>query len=187
MKLPTPQTHPNFPLWPLGYTPEQVFELFFPAHFRFLCNPSRPSVCGRFGPPEDRLWRFEFVVQKDEDPQKMATPEEARRIIFPYITHPGSRYGLTKPVQFPEDCIICLRSRPFSFLARSCNRWVDGRVILAGDAAHVFPPFGMLISSSSHFCKMIRLNGLCRWPRYRIWIPGCHGSSLEACLSESKP
>ncbi len=72
----------------------------------------------------------------------MATPEETSKIIYPYITHPGSWYGLREPVRFPESCIKTLRSRPFSFVARSCNKWSVGRVILAGDAAHVFPPFG---------------------------------------------
>ncbi|KIW12496.1 hypothetical protein PV08_09773 [Exophiala spinifera] len=140
--LPDEKSHPDFPLWRLGYTPQEVYDLFFPRDFRFLCNPKRPSVCGRFGPPADRLWRFEFVVQKDEDGQQMAKFEETSKIIYPYITHPGSRYGLAQPVRFPEDCIKTLRSRPFSFVARSCNKWALGRVILAGDAAHVFPPFG---------------------------------------------
>ena len=142
MRLPTPESHPNFPLWALGYKPEQVYDLFFPQDFRFLCNPSRPSVCGRFGPPGDRLWRFEFVVLDGEDGNHMASREEATKIIFPYITHPGSRYGLDSPVSYPEDCITILRSRPFHFSARSCNKWALRRVIVAGDAAHVFPPFG---------------------------------------------
>lgn len=72
----------------------------------------------------------------------MASLEETRKIIYPYITHPGSWYGLEQPIRFPEDCIKTLRSRPFSFVARSCNKWSLGRVVLAGDAAHVFPPFG---------------------------------------------
>ncbi|KAK6442808.1 hypothetical protein LTR95_000967 [Oleoguttula sp. CCFEE 5521] len=142
IKLPTPDTHPEFPLWKVGYTPEQVYDLFFPIDFRFLCNPLRPSVCGRFGPAADRLWRFEFVVQAGEDPVKMATFAETSRIIYPYITHPGRRYGLPLQVTYPKDCITTLRSRPFSFLARSCNMWSMGRVVIAGDAAHVFPPFG---------------------------------------------
>lgn len=73
---------------------------------------------------------------------KMATSEETSKIIFPYLTHRGSRYGLAQPVQYPADCIEILRSRPFSFSARSCNKWAEGRVIISGDAAHVFPPFG---------------------------------------------
>lgn len=48
--------------------------------------------------------------------------------------------SLSTDVSFPEDCIQIIRSRPFTFSARSCNKWSLGRVILCGDAAHVFPP-----------------------------------------------
>ncbi|OQE16036.1 hypothetical protein PENFLA_c029G07282 [Penicillium flavigenum] len=142
ISLPTETTHPDFPLWKLGYTPEQVYDLFFPENFRFVCNPDRPAVCGRFGLPSDRLWRFEFVVLAGEDGQEMSNPENIEKVVFPYITHPGGKYGLIQDITFPEDCILVLRSRPFRFAARSCNKWSHGRVVLCGDAAHVFPPFG---------------------------------------------
>ncbi|KAJ5769581.1 monooxygenase [Penicillium odoratum] len=142
MSLPSEKTHPDFPLWNLGYTPQQVYDLFFPEDFRFLCNPERPAVCGRFGRPEDRLWRFEFVVSRDEDGMELAKPARIRQLVHPYLKHEGSRYGLKEDVSFPEDCIEVLRCRPFNFSARSCNKWALGRVILCGDAAHVFPPFG---------------------------------------------
>jgi 2-polyprenyl-6-methoxyphenol hydroxylase-like FAD-dependent oxidoreductase len=48
--------------------------------------------------------------------------------------------SLSQDLMWPVDCIECIRSRPFSFSARSCNKWSLGRVILCGDAAHVFPP-----------------------------------------------
>ncbi|KAF2094411.1 FAD/NAD(P)-binding domain-containing protein [Rhizodiscina lignyota] len=142
LSLPTPQSHPDFPLWAKGYTPQEVYDLFFPFNFRFLCNPSRAAVCGRLGRPDDRLWRFEFVILPGEDGAEMASVESIRRVVYPYLKHPGRRYGLSKDVSYPEDCIEVLRSRPFLFNARSCNKWALDRVILAGDAAHVFPPFG---------------------------------------------
>ena len=43
-------------------------------------------------------------------------------------------------ITFPSDCINVLRSRPFAFSARRCNKFSVDRVLLAGDAAHVFPP-----------------------------------------------
>ena len=73
---------------------------------------------------------------------KMASPEELDKIILPYLTHPGEEYGRHGSIQYPADCIETLRARPFSFSARSCNSWALGRVVIAGDAAHVFPPFG---------------------------------------------
>ncbi|KAI1612263.1 putative monooxygenase [Exophiala viscosa] len=144
MDLPTPETHPDFPLWKLNHTPEDVYDAFFPTGFRFIGNPDRPSVCGTFGPRKERLWRFEFVVDVDkgEDPNEMATYEKMSEVIFPYLTHPGQRYGLNAAVQYPTDCMHLLRSRPFSFSARSCNKWSVGRVLLCGDSAHVMPPFG---------------------------------------------
>lgn len=93
LTLPTTETHPNFALWKLGYTPAEIYDLYFPRDFRFLCNPDRPAVCGRFGMPDDRLWRFEYVVKDVEDPVEMASYESIRRIVFPYLTHPGRRYG----------------------------------------------------------------------------------------------
>lgn len=158
---PTPETHPHLPFWKLGYTPEDVYDLYFPVNFRFICNDKRPAVCGRFYNGVERLWRFEFVVQEGEDAMLMATEKETTKILLPYLTHGGSKYGyvlhsnpafcfLTKfltignssdhPISFPHDCIEVLRSRPFGFSARSCNKWAVGRVILAGDSAHVFPP-----------------------------------------------
>lgn len=142
LKLPSPVTHPDFPLWKKGFDPEQVYEAFFPKDFRFLCNPNRPAICSRVGLDEDRLWRFEFVILPGEDGEIMSSPEKMRQIVFPYITHPGSRYGLDDDIQYPDDCIKVLRSRPFNFSAKSCNKWAQDRVILCGDAAHVFPPFG---------------------------------------------
>jgi hypothetical protein len=33
---PTPETHPQFPLWELGYTPEEVYEVFWPSGFQYV-------------------------------------------------------------------------------------------------------------------------------------------------------
>lgn len=101
LKLPTPTTHPDFPLWAQGYTSEQVYDIFFPKDFRFICNPDRPAVCGRFGPAEERLWRFEYVVLSGEDGHEMASSKNLKKVIYPYLTHPGSRYGYDKSTPMP--------------------------------------------------------------------------------------
>ncbi|TVY68679.1 3-(3-hydroxy-phenyl)propionate/3-hydroxycinnamic acid hydroxylase [Lachnellula suecica] len=89
---PTRETHPEFPLWKLGFTSEQVYDSFFPKHFTFICNPDRPSVCGRFGLTEDRLWRFEFVVKEGEDGLEMAKYENVHKVVYPYLTHLRNKY-----------------------------------------------------------------------------------------------
>ena len=93
LSLPSPESHPNFPLWRLGYTPLDVYDSFFPKDFRFLCNPERPAVCGRFGLAKERLWRFEYRVRKDESGEIMAQEENMKHIVLPYLTHSGSQYG----------------------------------------------------------------------------------------------
>lgn len=42
---------------------------------------------------DDRLWRFEFVVGAGEDPNHLCDMEQLRHLVYPYITHKGSRYG----------------------------------------------------------------------------------------------
>lgn len=37
---PTPETHPKFPLWELGYTSEEVYEEFWPSGFQYVHSKS---------------------------------------------------------------------------------------------------------------------------------------------------
>ena len=90
--LPTPESHPEFPLWKLDLTPEDIYNHFIPENFRFLCNPNKPAICSRFGLPEDRLWRFEYVVRSDEDGTEMASVDNVKKVVFPYLNHWGQRY-----------------------------------------------------------------------------------------------
>ena len=106
---PTRETHPEFPLWRLGFTSDEVYDLFFPSDFRFLCNPSRAAVCTRFGSLTDRLWRFEFVVQPGENPEDMATDHTVREVVLPYLRHRGSRYGYASlPLPLKACCLALL-------------------------------------------------------------------------------
>jgi hypothetical protein len=93
MTLPTPKSHPNFPLWRLGSTPEQVYDSIFPKNFHFLSNPTPPAVCGRFGLVEDPLWRFESVVGLGEDCGRLCEMESVKKVVYPYMTHEGRRHG----------------------------------------------------------------------------------------------
>ena len=140
---PTPKSHPDFPLWAKGYTPEQVVESFVPEAFRFMCNPDRQCVLSRFGAPKDGIlqWRYEFRTYAGEDPDFLSQPEQVRQLLLPYMVHRGSRYGLKEDVAFPQDCLDFRRTWKYKFEARICTKFHLGRVVVAGDAAHVFPPF----------------------------------------------
>ncbi|KAF4837342.1 3-(3-hydroxy-phenyl)propionate/3-hydroxycinnamic acid hydroxylase [Colletotrichum tropicale] len=142
MTVPTPQTHPNFPLWKYGYTPDEVYDLFWPLGWHFCSPPGRPTATGRFGPHADRTWRHEFRVDETGGP---IYPEE---LFWEHISQsitlredPVRGHHFDEAVEYPRDCIEILRCRPFKFVHKCVNRWYDKRTLLIGDAAHVFPPF----------------------------------------------
>ncbi|KAI1253335.1 hypothetical protein MGN70_005543 [Eutypa lata] len=141
--LPTPETHPAFPLWELGLTPEEVYDLYWPRGFHFCAPPGKPTASGRFGPHEGRLWRHEFA-QHDYN-ETMNCEDLLWEHIAPMITRSSGKESQafpSGPVAYPRDCITIMRCRPFRFTHKMVNRWFEGRTILIGDAAHVFPPFG---------------------------------------------
>lgn len=94
-----------------------------PAQWQ-LCDPKRPTTIVPGGP-----WRrrWEFMVLPDEDKDEIATPEAAWRLLEPW--------GLT-----PDNADL-ERSAFYRFQARWAERWVEGRCMIAGDAADLMPPF----------------------------------------------
>lgn len=141
---PTPESHPDFPLWKLGWTPDEVMDEFVPKDFKYLCHPDRIGAASKIGVPTDRprVWRTEFEVLPHEDPDHEASLERVTAKAMPYMTHKGKRFGLIEDVTFPVDSMKPSRAWHYVFESKMCNIWHVGRVSLAGDAAHVFPPFG---------------------------------------------
>jgi 3-(3-hydroxy-phenyl)propionate hydroxylase len=92
-------------------------------HTEVSCNPRRPNI-SLPGPAGIR--RYEFLLRSEED-EDLATSEEFVR-------------GLLRDAGPDGDASI-RRKRVYSFHARVAARWREGRVFLAGDAAHLSPPF----------------------------------------------
>ncbi|MFE0712099.1 bifunctional 3-(3-hydroxy-phenyl)propionate/3-hydroxycinnamic acid hydroxylase [Streptomyces sp. NPDC058865] len=91
--------------------------------FQFLGDPDRPGVTL---PLPGAHHRWEFMVLPGEDHAELATAESARRLISPWVD---------------PDRVTLLRHVVYTFHARAAERWRSGRVLLAGDAAHLMPPF----------------------------------------------
>lgn len=141
--LPTPRSHPGFPLWNLGFSPDDVYDLFWPAGWHFCSPPGKATACGRFGPIEDRFWRHEFA-EPDWDDSKDSEALLWEHLL-PMLSRSHDKHGRRfkrGEVTFPKDCIEIRRCRPFTFCQKVVNKWFHKRTILIGDAAHVFPPFG---------------------------------------------
>ena len=92
-------------------------------HVEFLCNPRRPTP---HMPAPGGRERWEFMLQPGESREELESPESIARLIAPWIN--------------PQELQI-ERKAVYRFHARCCNRFSKGRVFLAGDAAHITPPF----------------------------------------------
>ena len=87
------------------------------------CEPDRPCTLV-IGPGNHRRW--EISLKAGEDPQEAATPERTWQLLSRWLT--------------PADGELW-RQSSYRFHALVAERWRAGRVFLAGDAAHMQPPF----------------------------------------------
>jgi 3-(3-hydroxy-phenyl)propionate hydroxylase len=93
-------------------------------HTRTYCDPARPAI--RLPGPDGTL-RYEFMLHPGEDPEEVL--DEARLRGWIHARNPAD-------AQLPIT-----RKVVYAFHARVAERWQAGRVFLAGDAAHLTPPF----------------------------------------------
>lgn len=92
-------------------------------HVEFWCDPARPSP--RMPAPGDRQ-RWEFMLRPGETRAQMEREEVARELMRLWTN--GAHVEIE-------------RLAVYRFHARIVERFSVGRVFLAGDAAHVTPPF----------------------------------------------
>ena len=90
---------------------------------KVYCNPMRPCL-SLPGPQGTR--RFEFMLHDGEQDADVLAPDNIATLL--------RRYG-------NDDTAVLRRKVVYTFHARMADRWRDGRVFLAGDAAHLMPPF----------------------------------------------
>jgi len=88
------------------------------------CEPRRPYVCLRlpYG-----LRRWEFMLFPGEDGEDMLRPEKVRELLSNHTAEP--------------DKLNVIRARVYTHNSRVAQSFVVGRVSLAGDAAHITPPW----------------------------------------------
>ena len=87
------------------------------------CEPGRPCTFV-IGPNNHRRW--EISLLPGEDPKQMATEQGAWSVLKRWIT--------------PDDAELW-RQASYRFHALVAHEWRNGRVFVAGDAAHQQPPF----------------------------------------------
>ncbi|MDX3194151.1 bifunctional 3-(3-hydroxy-phenyl)propionate/3-hydroxycinnamic acid hydroxylase [Streptomyces sp. MN03-5084-2B] len=89
-----------------------------------ICDPARPRTAASAGPGHRR---WEFMRVEGESVEELDTPESVWRLL--------DLFGIT-----PDNATL-LRHAVYTFQARWARTWRAGRLLIAGDAAHVMPPF----------------------------------------------
>lgn len=90
---------------------------------RFFCDPKRPAVTL---PVSKNRRRWEFLVMPGDDDQQLVSEGSVRELMEGLGGSPDTEI---------ERRLI------YTFHSRFAERFQSGRVFLAGDAAHVMPPF----------------------------------------------
>jgi 3-(3-hydroxy-phenyl)propionate hydroxylase len=124
------------------------------ATSQMFCDPRRPTTVVP-GPGRHRRW--EFMLLPGEDPLEIATSESIDSLLSAYVD----------PL-----AVKLLRASVYRFHALVARQWRQGRVLLAGDAAHQTPPF-----LGQGMCHGIRDVQALAW-RLRAILHGEAGLSL---------
>ena len=89
-----------------------------------LCDPARPTTLVSGGPGRRR---FEFMRVPGETLEELGREETAWRLLEPWDMRPGEAR--------------LERHAVYTFRACWADRWRNDRLLIAGDAAHLMPPF----------------------------------------------
>ena len=123
------------------------------------CEPDRPCTLV-IGPGNHRRW--EVSLKPGEDPRQAATPEGTWQLLSRWLT--------------PEDGTLW-RQSSYRFHALVAAKWRAGRVLVAGDAAHMQPPF-----LGQGMCQGVRDVANLSWKLQAVLAGQVQGAAAERLL-----
>jgi 3-(3-hydroxy-phenyl)propionate hydroxylase len=132
-----------------------------PGTHRQYCNPAQPVT---YVPLMKGYYRWEFMVMDGKDERQATDPAHVREKLKPFVD---------------LDTMNVVRTAHYVFHALWATRWYNGRLILAGDAAHQMPPF-----AGQGMCSGLRDASALAW-RLNLMLTGkADASLLETYQSE---
>lgn len=91
------------------------------------CNPERPTTIVPAGIKDGRYYRrWEFMRLPHETSEELEHEAVAWKLLEPWVK---------------RDQATIVRHKVYSFRSLLADTWRKGRLLIAGDAAHVMPPF----------------------------------------------
>lgn len=129
-----------------------------------FCEPERPATYVR-GTGERRRW--EIALRADEDPEAMTRADNVWARLARWIS--------------PRDAVL-ERAATYTFRSVINRRWRNGRILIAGDAAHLTPPF-----LGQGLCAGIRDVANLAWKLTRVLRGRSGPALLDTYASERIP
>ncbi|MCM3764464.1 bifunctional 3-(3-hydroxy-phenyl)propionate/3-hydroxycinnamic acid hydroxylase [Neobacillus niacini] len=130
-----------------------------------VCDPARPTTVVSGGPGR-RRWEF------------MALPGETKE----ELNKEKVAWELLKPWDITPENSILERHAIYTFKALSVDEWRKGRLILAGDSAHLTPPF-----AGQGMCAGLRDSKNLAWKLDLILSGKADDSILDTYTKERNP
>lgn len=129
-----------------------------------ICDPARPTTCVLMSKGRHR---WEFMLLPGETPEDLLDDAVIRTLLEPWNC---------------EDCVEIERKAVYRFHGRVADRWREGRVLLAGDAAHQTPPF-----AGQGMCSGLRDVDNLAWKLAAVLKAGADPALLDSYQTEREP
>ncbi|MGK2947762.1 MAG: bifunctional 3-(3-hydroxy-phenyl)propionate/3-hydroxycinnamic acid hydroxylase [Acidimicrobiales bacterium] len=130
-----------------------------------VCDPVRPTTAVSGGPGRRR---WEFMRLPGETVEELDREERAWELLEPWDVHAGNA--------------TLERHTVYRFHARWVDQWRQGRVLLAGDAAHQMPPF-----AGQGMCSGLRDAANLAWKLDLVLQGAAPAALLDAYQHEREP
>jgi 3-(3-hydroxy-phenyl)propionate hydroxylase len=129
-----------------------------------ICDPARPSTYLKM--TGERV-RWEFMILPGESAEDVSDPAFIKSLLAPW--------NLGDDIQFERKAV-------YRFHGLVADRWREGRVLLAGDAAHQMPPF-----AGQGMCSGVRDAGNLAWKLASVLRGEADDRLLESYQAEREP
>ncbi len=129
-----------------------------------VCDPARPTTLVPMPAPR---FRFEFMLIDGDDPATIDSPQSVASLMTPWMD--------------PDDASV-ERSAIYTFHGLIARQWRVGRVLIAGDAAHMMPPF-----LGQGMCAGVRDAANLAWKLERVVRGTSPDSLLDTYGAEREP